>query len=300
MKFYTVEEYSELKNVNPKEPYEWVKSGKLNEVNIAHKTPKLVYEPDETKLAHVISFMNLKGGAGKTTISVNVAIYLSKLGFNVLIIDTDHQNHARFFFKEMEYEKSIVDALENPNETNNCIYNVESGTSVIDMIFSSFNLELFADDFKDEEGLINVINNVKSKYDFIILDTSPAFNIISRNAANASDSIFIPLKPEPLHYEGMNHYLGALMMKTKIQKENIKGMLFNLVNENAAQHRGYIEFLRDEYTDFCLENHIPLDVHIPKTVDTLLGVRTNIFDYKEKSKASQALKKITWEILRRV
>ncbi len=300
IKFHTVEDYANLKGVNAKEPYEWVKQGKLSEVVIGSKLPKLVYEKTEEKEAEVIAFMNLKGGAGKTTVSVNIGVLLSKLGLKVLIIDTDHQNHVRLFFQEQKYENSIVDALEDPSMTKDCIYQGQSGTAIVDILFSSYNLSLMSADIKDEHLLTKVIEEVKGNYDVIIIDTSPAFDIISINAAKAASSIIIPLKPEPMHYEGMSHYLGALMMKTNIPKENLRGMLFNLVNEKAAQHKGYISILRDEYKGFCLENFVPLDVHVPKTVDTLMGTRTNIFDYKERSKASQALKRITWEILRRL
>ena len=297
-KFYTVDEYAELKGVNPKEPYRWAKSDKIKELKIASH-PKLICEVNGTD-AETIAFMNLKGGAGKTTVSVNFAVLLSKLGFKVLVIDTDHQNHCRLFFQEIEYEYSVVDALKNPEKSKDYIYKAISGTAEIDILFSSYDLELFADDFRDDNRLSQVIDNVKADYDFIILDTSPAFNVISRNAAKAANSLIIPLKPEPMHYEGMTHYLGALVMKTQIPKENIKGMVFNLVNEKAAQHNGYMEVLREEYKDFCFESYIPQDVHIPKTVDLLMGIRTNIFYYKEKSRASQSLKQFTWETLRRL
>ncbi len=297
--FLTAEEYAEQNNITPSAVHQQVKRGELNEINIKQDLHKLVY-PNDKKINEIIAFMNLKGGAGKTTLSVNFGILLSKLGLKVLIIDTDHQNHTRLHFQDLDYKKSILDVIDNPDKIRDCIYTAHSGSAIVDVIFSSHNLSFKIMDITEENLIKNALDSIKSDYDIIVIDTAPNFDMLSLNVAKAATSIIIPLKPEPFHYEGMNHYIGTLVTRCNINpKDVLKAMFFNQVVD-SAQHKAYIEVLKSEFSNLCIDTVIPMDKQIPKTVDILAGTRTNIFDFREKCKASQAIKRATWEILRRL
>jgi len=240
--------------------------------------------------------MNLKGGAGKTTLAAHLAIYLSKLDFKVLLIDTDHQSQCKLFFPQQEFNYAIDDILSKNIDVHDAIYTVTTETSKLDIIFSSYALALFASDYKNLDGFLELINKVKKNYDFIIVDTSPNFDIINRNVAMAVTHIIIPVIPTNMHVEGVEHQIQALDKIAHVSLDRIIGILPNIVVSKQVEHPTYIEYFNKVYGDLVYTANIPRDPFLEK----VSSFNTNIFDYREKSKASQAIKKFVWETLRRI
>ena len=322
----TVEEYAKQNNVTEKRAYDLVKERNLLEVNIAHKTPKLVYDKSILKKGYVISTLNLKGGCGKTTLTVHISILLSKLGFKVLLVDSDHQNQCQFFFPEQQYNFDLTHVLSNEKLINECIYkNIQTETSELDILFSSNEVALFASKLKDQNQLANKLSEIKSQYDFICIDTAPSFDIVNINVANASDFIIIPSSPSRLHAEGMTHNFKALQQVAKINLDKIIGIVPSIVNLAKAQHRAYMKLFLKEFANTTIDENIEnektaienaylkisKDINysgllfgsfIPEStpLSNVTDENSNVFDRYEKSNGSQALKKLTWEILRRM
>ncbi|MDH4129809.1 MAG: ParA family protein [Spirochaetota bacterium] len=299
MLFMTVDEYAKKDNVSLQAIYDRVNQGKLGEVDLAHKTPKLVFDKDKLEKGYVIAFSNLKGGCGKTTIACHTAALLSKVGFKVLLIDTDHQNQCESFFPEREYEYTINDVFLNNNNIKNCIYKTKTNTSFLDIIFSDYKLAIKAPEIKDRDILSKSIKEIKNQYDFIIIDTSPNFDIITQNVVRAANGIIIPMIPHPLHLKGLNHNLSGLEEVAEVPTtERILGILLNIYDRKQAIHRDTITLLTSEesYKKMLFETVIPTDPQLPKV--TLFN--TTIFDFKENSTSSQAFKKMLFEALRRI
>jgi len=295
VKFYTTQEYAKLKDVDDSTVKKWSSEKKIKSYNIHHRLSNLVLEKDNNKTS-IISFMNLKGGAGKTTLAAHFASLLSKVGFKVLLVDTDHQNQCKLFFPEQSYEYAINDILNNEIDVSKGIYKVSTHDSTLDIIYSSYALALFARNYKNLDGFYEMINKIKDNYEFIIVDTSPNFDIINHNVANTVTHIIIPVIPTNMHIEGISHQIEALQNIANIPLERIIGILPNAVNEKTIEHPTYVEYLHSEYKEGVYEHKIPFDPWLEKVTT----YKTNIFDYREKSKASQSLKKAVWETLRRL
>ncbi|MDH4128848.1 MAG: ParA family protein [Spirochaetota bacterium] len=297
MTFLTLEELSTQENVDPRTIQNWSSQKKINSVSPAHPLPKLFWKNNNSNtFAKSIAFMNLKGGAGKTTLTVNFSVYLARLGFKVLLIDTDHQNQCDAFFPSIDYKYSIDTILSSEIKPEDGIYTIEGETYKLDVIYSSFSLALFARHYSKIDGFLEMIEQIKNNYDFIIVDTSPNFDIINHNVAVSANNIIIPMIPTELHYKGLLHQLKALEQIARIPLDRVKGILPNLVNSNKVQHPTYIELVKEEFPNGVFEHVIPEDPYLEK----LSTFRTNIFDYRENSKGGRAFKKATWELLRRV
>lgn len=294
-KFYTPEEYAKIENVEVRTIYNQMKSRKLLAVDIKQKLPKLIYTDFDANGSAIISLMNLKGGCGKTTIAVHLASMLARLNFKTLLIDGDHQNQCEMFFQAIPYKYTIKNVIEGYN-IKDCIYQVQTGDSLLDIIFSDYDLALVSSKFNDDDLLINVLEPIKDNYDFIIIDTSPNFDIININVARASTHIIIPIIPQPLHIKGMQHNIKALKTVANIPMDRIIGIIPSIVKPDKSQQKAYIELLKEENGDLLYDAIIPEDTFIPKVNDA----RTTIFDLREKSKGSQAFKTFTWETLRRI
>ena len=150
----------------------------------------------------IVSFFNVKGGVGKTTLTILTAITLSKEGSKVLIIDADTQaNLTQFLYKVSHNDKTMFDGLADNLSANELI--IKSPTDKyknIDIIPSDLSLSVLS------EYLTTKTNREKSvwrwfksnidtlkEYDYIFVDLSPSYDLIARNFMLISDSIITPI-----------------------------------------------------------------------------------------------------------
>lgn len=137
-----------------------------------------------------IVIVNLKGGVGKTTSTVNVGYSMSLLRKKVLIIDADPQtNLTPFFAKANPNGRTVRDIFQNPERIRKVI--CKSKYVNIDIIKGS--TELKEDDAKKEDALSIALRFIEDKYDVCLIDTRPAVECITKNALYAGDIFVTPV-----------------------------------------------------------------------------------------------------------
>lgn len=176
-----------------------------------------------------VSFINMKGGVGKTTLSTNVAHCLAtRENSKVLVVDIDPQfNATQCFFsgdKYIEYlkkkGKTILDLFQE-NIAN--ISTVDGVTGIKSFNYSDIkpvqilenlfmlpgNLNLYQIEISlgsgKENRLKKYLDEINKIYhfDYVIIDTPPTPSIWMVSALLASDYYIIPVKPDPLSYTGI-------------------------------------------------------------------------------------------------
>ena len=191
-------------------------------------------------MGNVIATANMKGGVGKTTLTVNIATCLAQNhGKRVLVLDLDSQISATLslmspldFAKRRKQRKPfryLIDQIINPEpEAKLTIHDIIQSPVCnlpgLDLLPGDIDLydefvvsemlhqqatALGEPDFETvwnrfERVLINnIIKPVREEYDFIILDCAPGYNLLTRSALAASDFYILPAKPEPLSVVGI-------------------------------------------------------------------------------------------------
>ncbi|MDB9305090.1 MULTISPECIES: ParA family protein [Cyanophyceae] len=191
-------------------------------------------------MGNVIATANMKGGVGKTTLTVNIATCLAQNhGKRVLVLDLDSQISATLslmspldFAKRRKQRKTfryLIDQIINPEpEAKLTIHDIIQSPVCnlpgLDLLPGDIDLydefvvsemlhqqatALGEPDFETvwnrfERVLINnIIKPVREEYDFIILDCAPGYNLLTRSALAASDFYILPAKPEPLSVVGI-------------------------------------------------------------------------------------------------
>jgi len=191
-------------------------------------------------MGYVIATANMKGGVGKTTLTVNIATCLAKnYGKKVLVLDLDSQISATLslmspvdFAKRRKQRKTfryLLDQIINPEPEakftigdiiqpqvcNLTGLNLLPGDIdlydefVVSEMLHNQSVALGEQDFETiwnrfERVLIrDILKPVRDEYDFILLDCAPGYNLMTRSALSTSDFYILPAKPEPLSVVGI-------------------------------------------------------------------------------------------------
>ncbi len=213
----------------------------------------------------IISTVNMKGGVGKTTLTVNLATCLAKNHHKrVLVLDLDSQISATLslispheFAKVRKKRRTISYLLNNmitPNpwsklEISNLIYPSVCNIDGLELLpgdielydeylvsemlhkkaiaESEENFQKVWDEF--ERDLIKrIIEPISEDYDFIIMDCAPGYNLLTRSGIAASNYYILPARPEPLSLVGIQ-LLERRVAKLKETHQDVEKLNINLL-----------------------------------------------------------------------
>ncbi len=260
-------------------------------------------------MAIVISTINLKGGVGKTQMTVALAEFLA-LEFNkkTLLIDLDPQTNAtvalmdeREWLKKDKNGETLLqlfkDKLEKTSkfDINKAIVrrasNVGGGIPNLDLLPSSLGLI----DIQDSLALIpsgrfyattpvtilkEAINDVIDNYDFILIDCPPNLGIITLNGIYISDYYLIPSIPDILSTYGIPQILGRIESFKRETGISIKplGIVISMYRAQSRLHDAIIKELKTkaasgEYPR-VFDTIIPLSVKAAESADFSTSVNT--------------------------
>ena len=205
-----------------------------------------------------ISFLNLKGGVGKSTTSLNIAAGLADLGKRVLFIDYDKQGNTSSNFPTSP-EVTIGDVMLGVIPIENAIFKVEDNLSVIS---SGMDLKQTEVDLqRDVNGarfdiLKEALNSIEDRFDYCILDCMPDINILIINAIFASSVLIIPIKPEKYAWQGFENTLLSIdSIRNNFNLPIECYVLFTIVNR-VSDERRWIKSIRENLKENAFESEI--------------------------------------------
>jgi chromosome partitioning protein len=229
-------------------------------------------------MGEIIATASQKGGVGKTTTAVNLSASLAILDKKVLLIDIDPQGSiaANFGLNKYNAEFGTFHLLVKGVPVHKAI--IETKLDGFDLIVTGVwdeNDEIeFIDKAKNVELLKSVLNAVKHKYDYIIIDCPPSLGAITINAIIAADSLLIPLQCEYFALKALGRFLK---MTRSIKEEynpdlNYRGFVLTMVDESLEQTKNIIEELERSLKDLLLKTRIPRNAKISEAPAHLVPV----------------------------
>ncbi len=193
----------------------------------------------------VITITNQKGGVGKTTTAAALLSSFAVRGASVLGIDLDPQGSLGFSLGlDIEKCTTVFDVFREKVDVNDAIHS----TGLCDMLPSNILLSAAEQQFTQpgrEFMLKAAIARIKKHYDYIIIDTPPALNILTVNAYVATDSIIIPMAPEILSLLGVSQIKDTIESVRSYYNSNLKilGILLNRYDKRLNLNREVSELV---------------------------------------------------------
>ena len=219
-------------------------------------------------MSKVIAICNQKGGVGKTTTAINLAVYLAQNSKKILLIDIDPQGNATsgLGINKHNIKTSVYDLI--IDEIDPAPVVISSGIDNLSLIPSNLNLtgaevELVGI-MGREYRLKKAIASLTSSYDYILIDCPPSLGLLTVNALAAANSVLIPIQCEYYALEGLSQLVNTVnLIKDNVNSDlTIEGVLLtmadfrtNLTNEVIKEARS---FFKDKVYDTVIPRNIRL------------------------------------------
>lgn len=225
-------------------------------------------------MTRVISVVSGKGGAGKTTITANLGVALSKQGEDVLIIDGNFTgaNMAQHFGIGFQ-DVSLNDVLEGNAYITQAVSKHPAGVSVLPASVLEFSGQA--------ENLKHSIVDFLGDKDFVLIDAAAGTDEEVQAAIETSDEVLLVSHPE---LPALTNTLGAKKLAEEMDRE-VLGLVMNMVRDEKSE-------VEDEDVRELVEEEIIGRVPDHKHVREGIALRKPVVDYKPDSKASYAIKDV--------
>lgn len=185
----------------------------------------------------IITVCNQKGGVSKTTTVWALSAGLHKRGYQVLMIDTDAQSNLSFSagVDLLNVEHSLYDVFKGKADINEAIISLEIG---LDIVVGSIDLASADREFTGAKSfymLRDALKQLRTSYDFIVIDTPPTLGVMTENALTASDKLIIPMKTEIYALQGIGQLSNFISEQREYTNPDlvVDGILITCVDERT-------------------------------------------------------------------
>ena len=252
-------------------------------------------------MGKIISIINQKGGVGKTTTAVNLAAFLADKGYKTMLVDADSQGNATSGLgKDVEFEETLYDVLLDDVSIEEAV--VKTDIKKLSILPASIDLagaEIEMVSMEKREFLMKrKLDQVRDKYDFILIDCPPSLGLMTLNALVASQEILIPIQAEFYALEGLSQLVKTVQVVTRKLNPglSILGILLTMFDGRTNLSLQVADEVKKYFGNKVFRTVIPRSVKLSEAP----SFGEPILTYAPKSKGAEAYKKLCREVIKRV
>jgi chromosome partitioning protein len=247
------------------------------------------------------TFVNQKGGVGKTTTAINLGAYLARMGQRVLLIDIDpqanatvclgidHRNVALGSYDLMIGNRTVAECMMHNNRLDLSL--IPSTTSL-----AGAHIELV--DMQDREMVLRTaIAPLDGKFDYLLVDCPPSLGLLTLNGLlSATDGVIIPVQCEYLALEGLSQLMATLnRVRSHLFPDLIiRGLLLTMYDVRTNLSQDVAREVRTHFKQQVFKTIIPRSVRLAEAPSHGLPVS----EYAPSSAGAIAYRALAMEILK--
>jgi len=164
-------------------------------------------------MANIISVVSSKGGTGKTTIALNLAVALAEAGDRTLLIDVDPLGAVGFSLARDDTEwRGLAEHIVDETPLEEVI--IQTKLSQLALLprgrLDPLDIDIYENILRCSSALQEIVDRVSDNFRFIIIDTPSGLGSVTRAALSASTHVLLPLQAEPLALRSISQALHVI------------------------------------------------------------------------------------------
>lgn len=253
--------------------------------------------------AKILAVANQKGGVGKTTTSINLGSALARKGKKVLLIDLDPHAcaslHTRVFSENETAQ--LYDIFVSPEKLWPQIWShliIKGALDGMDVVPANIRMSELENDLKDRKSkgniLLRSLAELRSQYDYIILDCPPHLGILLVNALVASDLLIIPIQTDYLALHGLKLLFDTLRTLNKALPQPVRYKAVpTMYDKRAKACTKVLDLLRNKMGDAIFSTVIGIDTRFREA--SALG--KSVYGVDQRSRGALAYAALADEVM---
>jgi chromosome partitioning protein len=215
----------------------------------------------------IISIANQKGGCGKTTTAINLASTLAVNAQRTLLIDLDPQAHATLGLN-VDDQNSLYNCISKLTPHKMKIKDIIKKVSKdFDIVPSNVLVGTLEQELTDEIGrelkLMEIINEIKDRYDYILIDCPPSLGFLTVNAIRASDEIIIPVETSRFSMQGVDHLMDiANLIRERLNHPVGTKVLITMFDSRLRHSFTMLGKMKEKFTGMLFDTIVHVNVKL--------------------------------------